>query len=62
MPETIRIKILIFASGVKRCPTSFISFPTKGADSKAAFEPGRITRRVMKIPPIHITVAEICRK
>jgi hypothetical protein len=58
----MRIQILKFASGVKRCPISFISFPTRGADSRAVFEPGRITRRVMKIPPIQTTVAAICRK
>ena len=46
----------MLASGVKRFVTSFISLPTIGCDSKAVFEPGNITKRVIKIPPIHTTV------
>ena len=46
----------MLVSGVKRFATSFISLPTIGADSKAAFELGNITKRVIKIPLIHTTI------
>jgi len=39
-----------------------ISLPAKGAGSIAAFEPGNITKRVIKIPQIHTTVPKTCRR
>ena len=56
MPVTTIRMMLIFAIGVKRFAISFISLPTIGGDSRAVFDPGNITKRVIKIPPIHTTV------
>ncbi len=62
IPVATNKRILMLASGVKRFATSFISLPTIGADSRAVFEPGNITKRVIKIPPIHATVPKTCRR
>src|SRR3989339_1118812 len=61
MPVTINARMLMLAIGVNRLTTSFISLLCIG-DSKAAFAPGRITRRIITIPPIHTTVAKMWEK
>ena len=50
----------MFAGWVKRLVISFINLPAKGCDYRVDFTPGNITKRVIKIPPIHTIVAKIC--
>src|SRR3990167_3280155 len=61
MPVTINARMLMLAIGVNRLATSFISLLCIG-DSKTAFAPGSITRRIITIPPIHTTVAKMWEK
>src|SRR3972149_3254653 len=61
MPVTINARMLMLAIGVNRLATSFISLLCIG-DSKTAFAPGSITKRIITIPPIHTTVAKMWEK
>lgn len=62
IPVIISTKILILAIEVNRLLISFINLFTRDFDSKTTFAPGSITKRIIIIPPIHTTVAKMCRK
>ena len=62
IPVIINTIILMLAIKVNRLLISFINLLTRDFDSKTTFAPGSITKRIITIPPIHTTVAKMCRK